>query len=161
MEKQKPGLWDHPTSVMQGNPPLYEENSLWEALSVVSQKWSFPTALTKKPPRGPLLPRRRGADPRHGPLLRLVREDQRGHEVRPGRSEGHKTHVFFFLFCFCFFSVFFGGEDQSTPPKRTLSTSRGLLFLCGVSHEDQSTPSQERASFPLEKIRPTSRPVVL
>ena len=34
-----------PTSVIQGNPPLYEENSLWEALSVVSQKWSFPTAL--------------------------------------------------------------------------------------------------------------------
>ena len=28
-----------------GNPPLYEENSLWEALSVVSQTWSFPTAL--------------------------------------------------------------------------------------------------------------------
>ena len=34
-----------PTSVIQGNPPLYEANSLWEALSVVSQKWSFPTAL--------------------------------------------------------------------------------------------------------------------
>ena len=34
-----------PTSVIQGNPPLYEENSLWEALSVVSQKWPFPTAL--------------------------------------------------------------------------------------------------------------------
>ena len=34
-----------PTSVIQANPPLYEENSLWEALSVVSQKWSFPTAL--------------------------------------------------------------------------------------------------------------------
>ena len=32
-----------PTSVIQGNPPLYEENSRWEALSVVSQKWSFPT----------------------------------------------------------------------------------------------------------------------
>ena len=32
---------------MQGNPPLYEENSLWgSALSVVSQKWiPFPTAL--------------------------------------------------------------------------------------------------------------------
>ena len=29
-----------------GNLPLYEENSLWEALSVVSQKWiPFPTAL--------------------------------------------------------------------------------------------------------------------
>ena len=27
------------------NPPLYEQNSLWEALSVVSQKGSFPTAL--------------------------------------------------------------------------------------------------------------------
>ena len=36
-----------PTSVIQGNPPLYEENSLWEALSVVSQKWPFPTALNK------------------------------------------------------------------------------------------------------------------
>ena len=34
-----------PTSVIQGNPPLYEENSVWEAVSVVSQKWSFPTAL--------------------------------------------------------------------------------------------------------------------
>ena len=34
-----------PASVIQGNPPLYEENGLWEALSVVSQKWSFPTAL--------------------------------------------------------------------------------------------------------------------
>ena len=34
-----------PTSVIQGNPALYEDNSLWEALSVVSQKWSFPTAL--------------------------------------------------------------------------------------------------------------------
>ena len=34
-----------PTSVIQGNPPSYEQNSLWEALSVVSQKWSFPTAL--------------------------------------------------------------------------------------------------------------------
>ena len=30
---------------MQGNPPIYEEHSLWEALSVVSQTWSFPTAL--------------------------------------------------------------------------------------------------------------------
>ena len=29
------------------NPPLYAQNSLWEALSVVSQKWSFPTARTK------------------------------------------------------------------------------------------------------------------
>ena len=28
-----------------GIKALYEENSLWEALSVVSQKWSFPTAL--------------------------------------------------------------------------------------------------------------------
>ena len=33
------------TSVIQGNPPLYEQNRVWEALSVVSQKWSFPTAL--------------------------------------------------------------------------------------------------------------------
>ena len=45
------GLWDHsgflPTSVIQGRfPPLYEQHSLWEALSVVSQ-WSFPTALVK------------------------------------------------------------------------------------------------------------------
>ena len=33
-----------PTSVIQGNPP-YEQNSLWEALSVVSQTWiPFPTA---------------------------------------------------------------------------------------------------------------------
>ena len=32
--------------MIQGNPPLYEETSLWEALSVVSQKWiPFPTAL--------------------------------------------------------------------------------------------------------------------
>ena len=31
--------------MIQGNLPLYEENCLWEALSVVSQKWSFPTAL--------------------------------------------------------------------------------------------------------------------
>ena len=35
-----------PTSVIQGNPPSYEQNSRWEALSVVSQKWiPFPTAL--------------------------------------------------------------------------------------------------------------------
>ena len=34
-----------PTSVIQGNPPFYEHNSLWEALFVVSQRWSFPTAL--------------------------------------------------------------------------------------------------------------------
>ena len=34
-----------PTSAIQGNPPLYEQNSLWEALFVVSQKWSFPAAL--------------------------------------------------------------------------------------------------------------------
>ena len=34
-----------PTSVIQENPPLYE-TSLWEGLSVVSQKWiPFPTAL--------------------------------------------------------------------------------------------------------------------
>ena len=39
-----------PTSVIQGNLPLYEENRLWEALSVVSQKWSFPTALRQKVP---------------------------------------------------------------------------------------------------------------
>ena len=31
--------------MIQGNPPLYQQNSLWEALSVISQKWSFPTAL--------------------------------------------------------------------------------------------------------------------
>ena len=38
-----------PTSLIQGNPPLYEEDSLWEALSVVSQKWiPFPTALSPK-----------------------------------------------------------------------------------------------------------------
>ena len=31
---------------MIGNPPLYEESNLWEARSVVSQKWiPFPTAL--------------------------------------------------------------------------------------------------------------------
>ena len=30
-----------------GNPPVYKENSPWEALCVVSQKWSFPTALDK------------------------------------------------------------------------------------------------------------------
>ena len=37
-----------PTSVIQENPPLYEENSLWEALSVVSQKGiPFPTALVR------------------------------------------------------------------------------------------------------------------
>ena len=35
-----------PTSVIQGNPPLYERHSVWEALSVVSQKLiPFPTAL--------------------------------------------------------------------------------------------------------------------
>ena len=41
------GLWEgvSPTTSVQGNPPLYEEHSLWEALSVVSQKWSFPTAV--------------------------------------------------------------------------------------------------------------------
>ena len=33
-----------PTSVIQGSPLLYEQDRLWEALSVVSQKWSFPTA---------------------------------------------------------------------------------------------------------------------
>ena len=33
------------TSVIQGDPTFYEHNSLWKALSVVSQKWSFPTAL--------------------------------------------------------------------------------------------------------------------
>ena len=33
------------TSVIQNNPPLYEEHSLWEALPVVSRKWKFPTAL--------------------------------------------------------------------------------------------------------------------
>ena len=41
------GLWDQRVSpVIRGNPPLHKENSLWEALSVVSQKWvPFPTAL--------------------------------------------------------------------------------------------------------------------
>ena len=35
-----------PTSVIQGNLPLYIWGvSLWEALFVVSQKWSFPTTL--------------------------------------------------------------------------------------------------------------------
>ena len=34
-----------PTSVIQGNPRFYDQISLWEALSIVSQKWSFPTAL--------------------------------------------------------------------------------------------------------------------
>ena len=34
------------TSVIQGNSHFYEQISLWEALSVVSQKWiPFPTAL--------------------------------------------------------------------------------------------------------------------
>ena len=33
--------------MIQGNPPLSEETSLWEALSVVSQKWiPFPTAVS-------------------------------------------------------------------------------------------------------------------
>ena len=44
----KAGLWIKgclPTSVIQENPPLYQQHSLWEALSVVSQKWPFPTAL--------------------------------------------------------------------------------------------------------------------
>ena len=34
-----------PTSVIQGNLPFIWGLSLWEALFVVSQKWSFPTAL--------------------------------------------------------------------------------------------------------------------
>ena len=34
-----------PSSGIQGNLPLYMGLSVWEALSVVSQKWSFPTAL--------------------------------------------------------------------------------------------------------------------
>ena len=34
-----------PTSVIPGNPPLYYQSSVLEALSVVSQKWSLPTAL--------------------------------------------------------------------------------------------------------------------
>ena len=33
------------TSVIQGNPLLIWGVGLWEALFVVSQKWSFPTAL--------------------------------------------------------------------------------------------------------------------
>ena len=36
-----------PTSVIQGNLPLDMGVSLWEALFVVSQKWSFPTALAR------------------------------------------------------------------------------------------------------------------
>ena len=36
------GLW---CGIKGFLPILYEETSLWEALSVVSQKWSFPTAL--------------------------------------------------------------------------------------------------------------------
>ena len=35
-----------PTSVIQGNPLFLWGVGLWEALFVVSQKWSFPTALT-------------------------------------------------------------------------------------------------------------------
>ena len=46
------GLWDQGVSPhfcdTFGNPPFYEQNSLWEALSVVSQKWSFPTALNTR-----------------------------------------------------------------------------------------------------------------
>ena len=34
-----------PTSVIQGNPLFTWGVGLWEALFVVSQKWSFPTAL--------------------------------------------------------------------------------------------------------------------
>ena len=34
------------TSVIQGHSPLYMGGGgLWEALFVVSQKWSFPTAM--------------------------------------------------------------------------------------------------------------------
>ena len=36
-----------PTSVIQGNLPLYEENSLWEALAVVSQKCHSPVATLR------------------------------------------------------------------------------------------------------------------
>ena len=44
------GLWDHKgffstTSVIQGNLPFVWGVSLWEVIFVVSQKWSFPTAL--------------------------------------------------------------------------------------------------------------------
>ena len=46
--------------MIQGNPPLYEENSLWEALSVVSQKWSFPTALVGSHFSGDILQKPRG-----------------------------------------------------------------------------------------------------
>ena len=42
-----------PTSVIQGNPPVYQQNSRWEALSVVSQKWiPFPPALLLSVVRG-------------------------------------------------------------------------------------------------------------
>ena len=34
-----------PTSVIQGNPRFYDQISLWEAVAIASQKWSFPTAL--------------------------------------------------------------------------------------------------------------------
>ena len=33
--------------MIQDNPRFYDQISLWEALSIVSQKWSFPTALTR------------------------------------------------------------------------------------------------------------------
>ena len=35
-----------PTSVIQGNPPLYEENSLWEALSVYHRSGHSPQPWT-------------------------------------------------------------------------------------------------------------------
>ena len=36
-----------PTSVIRGNPRFYDQISLWQARSIVSQKWLFPTALKR------------------------------------------------------------------------------------------------------------------
>ena len=90
-----------PTSVIQANLPLYMGISLWEALFVVSQKWSpFPTTLVKwdvpfqdtsahllARPNGPSLHRARTSE-RIARGLRLGRSAGRQRGRSAGRQNG-------------------------------------------------------------------------
>ena len=99
-----------PTSVIQGNPPLYEETSLGEALSVVSQKWSFPTALPLTFQTG------------HSDKARLAERAQAslngsmsnfGLAFWAGLGEGAKHHMYYSTYtyiCICWASVEGGSE---------------------------------------------------
>ena len=111
----------YPTSVIQGLSPVMCWGSLWEALIVVSQKWSFFTALdTYERPWLPFIalnPLSAAGGDVPGALRSLSAAAGGGEGARGASFDARLRCEVFFQLGAMFFSNFFGGTPNcpSTP----------------------------------------------